>query len=199
MAYILGFLFADGSIPRSRRGNHYLSIQISDRAILKFIKKELRARQVIAERRSKTGKLYRIQIGSRMLCASLQAKGFIGNKTARMRMPSVPKRYRTAFVLGYFDGDGNVWAGTIHKERTRTSPGLLVSFTSVSKGFLTDIHGILRSLGLLGGSLFKTQKNAWRLNYGKYDALKLAKYMYNSGTDFCLKRKQRVFDKFMRP
>lgn len=199
MAYLLGFLFADGSVVNTKRGGWYLDVQISDREVLEFLKKELCADQVISERKAISGHLFRLQIGSKDICASLAALGFLKNKSFRMRIPKVPAKYRNSFIRGYFDGDGNVWSGVTHKERKKTSTGLLVAFTSVSKEFLTDLLYLLHLQGVSGGSLFKAnRKEAYRLNLGKRDALKLYKLMYNDGAQFCLGRKRSVFIEYLR-
>ncbi len=123
--------------------------------------------------------------------ADLAAHGVFSGKTNRMRLPMVPMRYLGHFIRGYFDGDGNVWVGNIHRERAKSTLTLQVSFTSDSYEFLRDLLQVLRSLGVAGGSLnHSRQGNFARLTLSVNDALLIYKIMYTTGHKLFLKRKK---------
>ena len=119
MAYVLGFFAADGYMTINRRGAYFWNIQITDGQLLRQIKKLIQAEHKISIKRSKkkNKKMYRLQIGSKEMYNDLYNLGMRQNKTRSMVLPKIPDNYFSHFVRGYFDGDGNVWLGLVHKER----------------------------------------------------------------------------------
>lgn len=199
MAYILGFMYADGNMVKSKRGTHFVAVYTSDRKLLFEIRKKLRSDHKISDKRSATGVCYRLQIGSFELFEDLGRLGLVVNKTKRMLVPNMPKNYVHDFIRGYFDGDGNIWTGVMHKERKVPSAVLFAALTSCSHEFLASIKTALQSLGIVGGSLFRSRvKNFSRLQFGTADSLKLYEIMYNDDTSLELKRKRKIFEKFVR-
>jgi hypothetical protein len=65
MAYILGFMYADGNITETKRGTHFVAIYTADRDILVLMKHCFQSEHKISEIKSVTGSVYRIQIGSK--------------------------------------------------------------------------------------------------------------------------------------
>ncbi len=202
MAYVLGFIFADGSIDTNPRGSIYVSIQITDKELLEEIQKVLGSDHKIATRRRKKeteSTQYRLQIGGREFCGSLLVHGLTSNKAKTMMFPDIPNKYLHDFVRGYFDGDGNVWSGFVHKERKIPTEVLQVAFTSCSNFFLRSLLQKLQKKLLVTGSVY-THK-VWgysRIMFNTKDSLKIYKMMYNGTTSLFLERKKEVFEKFMR-
>jgi len=124
--------------------------------------------------------------------------GLISTKARRMIFPNIPKKYIGSFILGFFDGDGNVWVGKIHKKRKFPTTIIQSAFTSASFDFINGLHGKLKVLGVVGGCIYIIpNKNCARLILSVKDSLKLYKIMYNKTcTTFCLKRKKRIFEGF---
>ncbi|KXK00108.1 MAG: hypothetical protein UZ19_OD1000154 [Parcubacteria bacterium OLB19] len=130
MSYILGFIYADGNIVKTKRGTHFVSIYTADKELLKSIKIIIKSEHAISERNSSSGKVFRLQVGSKEWYSDLSEIGVFPNKSLRMRLPDIPDKYFGDFVRGYFDGDGNVWVGEIHKNRLSPSLTLQIAFTS---------------------------------------------------------------------
>ena len=72
MAYILGFLFADGNIIFTKRGTWFWSLQITDKEILEKIKIEIDSSHTISERNSMSS-----WSGQTGVAAYLTGKSFI--------------------------------------------------------------------------------------------------------------------------
>ncbi len=203
MAYVLGFFAADGYITVNKRGGQFWCIQISDKKLLESIKKALRSEHKISVRlSSKIGEStkYRIQIGSKEMCDDLREIGFGERKTKYLKIPRIPLKYTPHFVRGYFDGDGNIWSGEVHKNRKTKHKVLQLAFTSGSHDFMRSLYIKLRALGLRGGCVYRSKKKDFsRLQYSTSDALKLYYFMYNKlGTSrLFLKRKKNVFEKYI--
>lgn len=201
MAYVLGFFFADGTITKNKNGSSYFVIQISDQILLENIRKALGSEHKISKRihLKYDSIFYRLQIGSKELIDGLKQLGVVPNKTSRMKFPDIPERYTGSFIRGYFDGDGNVWSGQIHKKRATQRLTILTAFTSCSKDFLLDLQETCSKYKLGNGSLFKIKNsNAYRLQYSAKDSIILFNLMYGKPIykGLFLERKKRVFEEF---
>jgi hypothetical protein len=199
MAYILGFMYADGNMVETKRKNHYVAIYTADESLLISMAKCMKCEHKISARVSATGCTYRIQVGSKEWFYDLGIIGLFPDKTKRMRLPVIPEKYLGDFIRGYFDGDGNVWSGLIHKERKTSTLTIQVSFTSCSHLFLQDLLKLLHGLGITGGGIYIPKKvNFVRLTFSSNDALKLYKIMYTVPHKLYLQRKKIVFEQFMK-
>lgn len=202
MAYILDFLFADGNIIKTKRNTYFVGWYSGDHDLLTAMAQSMGSNHKIALRKAKMGSVYALQIGSKELFSDLVRLGLTPNKSRRMQLPKIPKKYVGDFIRGYFDGDGNVWSGLVHKKRKTPTLVLNVAFTSASRDFLKKLSNLLKERGLCGGSLYKIKnKECSRLSYNTTDALKLYKIMYNKPHKLFISRKMAVFCEFvkMRP
>ena len=194
MAYVLGFIFADGNIVQTKRNTWFLSIQITDKNILLKIKQLLKAQHKISKRKliKNNKQLYRLQIGSKEICIDLMRLEVSPNKSKVMKFPIIPSVFFPSFLRGYFDGDGHVWVGKNKK--------VITGFTSGSLGFLQKLKDALRGRGIKGGSIV-SKARGFCLQYSMIDSLKLAEIMYNTDTQkngLFLNRKKLIFDKIKR-
>lgn len=199
MAYVLGFFAADGNLSKNRNGGCYFSLEIRDKDILEKIRTVMNANQKISMRpaRNNGNVQYRLQIGSKEIYNDLQNLGFAGNKTHNMCVPNVLDEYFADFLRGYFDGDGNIWSGIVHRKRKKQSLSLLTAFTSASKAFLENIFSRLAQMVTNGGS-FIDYGTFYRISYSTQDSLRIYDFMYNR--PYCnlyLSRKSLVFDRFI--
>jgi intein-encoded DNA endonuclease-like protein len=202
MAYILGFIFADGNIIKTKRGTHFVAIYTADRELLVGMVQAFGSNHKISTCVYETGNVYKVQIGSKELFHDLVALGLTPNKAKRMRLPDIPKKYFSDFLRGYFDGDGNVWVGFLNKKRDNPTYVITTSFTSASKIFLSAVRTELKKIGINGGSMYDIKlKNCSRLSFSTLDSLKIYKIMYTISHRLFLSRKKLVFEKFvsMRP
>lgn len=201
MAYVLGFFAADGYITHNKRGASFWSIDITDKELLYSIKKVIDSDHKITERirKNNASNIYRLQIGSKEMVKDLGLLGFNARKSSNLKVPDIPKNYIKDFIRGYFDGDGNVWVGSVHKERITQTIVIQVSFTSTSKNFLISLQKVLFGQGLNGGSIYTHKtKNFSRLSFVNKNALKIYKIMYNRKTPLFLSRKREIFERYMR-
>ena len=204
MAYVLGFFAADGYITVNKRGGQFWCIDITDKKLLEDIKKTIQAEHKIGTRlstRPKEKNSYRLQIGSIEMCNDLRKLGFSQKKTKNLVIPYILKEYFSSFVRGYFDGDGNVWMGIMHKERKTKTHVVFTAFTSCSLSFLRDLKVRLREFGIEGGSLYSHKTRGFsRLQFSTVSTLKLYNFMYNelSTSKLFLKRKKDVFERYKK-
>lgn len=201
MAYVLGFFFADGSHDINPRGSEYFSFQIADKKLLYQIRTCLQSNHKVAVRLPRKpfeSTQYRLQIGSKSMCEDLRSHGVHVQKANTMEFPMIPQIFFPHFVRGYFDGDGNVWSGRMHKKRKTQYVALLTAFTSGSKNFLDHLHSQLSNWGLKGGAVY-CKKRAFCIKYSTSDSLKLYDIMYSSceEDDILLERKRIVFERYI--
>lgn len=198
MAYVLGFIYADGNIIYTKRGTWFWSLQITDEDILEEIKKVLQSSHIISRKKKFDNhkQQYRLQIGSKEMCEDLLKLGLTERKSKTILFPYIPKKYFSDFVRGYFDGDGGVWVGFKNKHRKNKTYVISAYFTSGSKDFLIGLKNILFGYGLLGGSLVKKERG-FDLKYSIKDSLILCKIMYNSTCTLFLKRKKDRFENYI--
>jgi len=193
MAYILGLFMADGNLTINNRGGCYISFHLSDKELLVLIRQIMGSTHRIAKRTSNSGRVFRLQIGSKGLTNDLIRLGLGPGKTNRLKLPLIPEQYFGDFIRGYFDGDGNVWVGETNKDRRLPTKVIQISLTSGCNEFLKDLLKELRKNGVSGGSFFRVKnKNCFRLSFSTVDVLKIYKIMYNSSSSLFLERKKDV-------
>ncbi len=203
MAYVLGFIFAAGSIFKNKRGGEYLDLTSTDKEIITKIRKVLNSRHKIGIYRPKNSKhkpRYRLQIGSKYLLRKLKELGVTPRKSLTMQFPSVPKTFLGDFVRGYFDGDGGVNLGVYwRKDRSKWKTQFDSRFTSGSRRFLSILHRTLNP-HIKGGFIYKKSKNSgFELVFAGHDSMNLFKLMYGGvSKDLFLERKYRTFKKAER-
>ncbi len=203
MAYVLGFFAADGSMLKNKRGGCFVEFQITDRVILKEIRRIIRSTHRISSRdrgSKKWKKAYRLQIGSKEWFSDLSELGFTQHKSHTLRFPKVPKKCVGAFVRGYFDGDGCVYFRKLkYADRRKKRWILLTLFTSGSSGFLESLHRVLKKYDVRGGSL-KQKTRGFELVLSHRDSLALYRLMYHTApvSSLYLPRKRRKLERAIR-
>lgn len=119
-AYLLGFIAADGALIKQKNSNCIsltITIHFKDISILELLKKEMNAENPIKiiNFKSKSLSSYKLNVNHRRLVITnkkvsqdLINLGISFNKSLNMSnlILNVPKEYRKAFIIGYFDGDG---------------------------------------------------------------------------------------------
>lgn len=194
MAYILGFLFADGSITK-RLGDVVVGLAISDREVVDHIKKELKStrRLYIADGdRGRDGynredAVY-LYLGSSVLVRRLMGLGMMPRKTYRDDpFPDVPDDMMPHFIRGYFDGDGTVFV--------REDGGCSVGFVGSPK-FIIGLSKSLVRLSKMNphrvfieGDETKCGRVKWS---AEQDVIAFHDFAYPQAFSFCLRRKKKV-------
>jgi len=202
MAYVLGFFMADGSLVINPRGAKYLSLSITDGDLLIKIREALGSNHKIAEidkgERCKT--VYRLQIGSKEMFKDLLRRGLRASKDTHKVFSNIPKAYLKDFIRGYFDGDGGIWHGLVHKNRKKPTRTITSTFTSCNENILQNIAYCLYKIADMRLKKLVFLGGAFRLSYSVNDSRKLYKFMYNkidNTNGLFLKRKKDVFEKFI--
>lgn len=165
-AYVLGFLYADGS----NRGDGITFTQDVERIdILENIKRALESEAPIREARPGH---YIFEVFSDIMVKDIEELGVVKNKSLVLQFPTeeiVPDEFMSSFVLGYFDGDGCIWNGKRKKMvvkdskrkngyRERIVHNVKFTFTGCIS-FIEPLQDYLVSKGIV--------KKKTKLNYSK--------------------------------
>lgn len=117
-AYIVGFIAADGALVKTKSTTSLtITLKYEDKAVLEFIKSEIGNKHKLQEisrpssfDSSKTIHHIRYVISDKYITEDLNKLGITSNKSLTMGniIENIPHKYRDAFIIGYFDGDGSV-------------------------------------------------------------------------------------------
>lgn len=193
MAYVLGFIAADGNICHSGRA-HVLDISCDDRDIIEKIKKTLDYKGPIHEKIRIYNKIsYSLRICDPIIFNDLQRLNVTERKSLTFNPPLIPKRLIRHFVRGYFDGDGSV-----SFRNSKYQSRLVVDFYTASKKMAAFLHrtikDVLRDIyqGKIQTTTTSKKTRYYAIRVGHKAALKLFTYMYRN-TDLYLERKYEKF------
>ncbi|MHA1967802.1 MAG: LAGLIDADG family homing endonuclease [Candidatus Hodarchaeales archaeon] len=135
MAYVLGFIFADGCILRYKASSS-LKIKIKDKKLLEKMNGVMSSNYPIKSERNLTDIIYSLTITRNEIVQDLIKLGLTTRKSLIMQFPDIPEQFIFYFIRGYFDGDGNT--GIMKKY-------LIIEFTCGSKEFLEELYKILEN------------------------------------------------------
>lgn len=200
MAYILGFIYADGSLSKEK---HELRIGLSarDSDFLLMIKNELgytgKMVNYTVNVKNKDYDACYISIVSMDMYNDLCNIGLYPNKSLTIDMPIVPKLYEMDFIRGYFDGNGGIEVKRqIHKYKNSDTYQLRLRVHSGSELILTSIANVLESNGLKPKPVYKesNDKQCYNICYSTKESYKIYDLFYNKPCLY-LPRKREVFEK----
>jgi hypothetical protein len=188
MAYVTGFIFADGAVEDVRKSSRtcYTLISNNHKEILIDIKRSLHSNHQLRLRKPRWqvfpggGRYfckasYHLRIGSKEIFDDLNRLGVTPRKSLTLKFPKVPEPYLNHFIRGYFDGDGCVHVDT-HQGKFKHR--LSTIFTCGSRQFLEKLTKHLHKRAKLSFQNVFFQHRAFRLRFGTHDSLKLLNFIY---------------------
>ncbi len=205
MAYLLGYIFTDGSLIYEAKSNsHRVQISSIDRDHLEklaailgknvpiYYRKQLDSAPIKGQDR------YMIQFTRLKMIEDLRKLGLTERKTLTMKFPSVPEEFLRDFIRGCWDGDGALF---IDGDDT-----LCADFVTASSAFIEEMRNRMR--GRRFGNLTITIREPGKItgnveaknpvycirSTGKF-AVRFCKFLYNNvPTNLMLQRKSMVYD-----
>lgn len=191
MAYVLGFIYADGSLTDYRLT---ITASLDDSQIIYTIA------DLISYPRDKIKVRVNKQSNNRYVCLSFSRRyvakrlnelGVYQNKSKTAQFPNVPKEYMPDFVRGYFDGDGHV---------TKSHGQIQFGFTCGSIDFIQGLSTILSAVLNKNINIIMDKRGSGNY-YLQVHSNRLAKDFYNfiyySDNVPCLIRKRKKFEEFL--
>lgn len=195
----IGFLFADGCLPRDTYGNQAISMNIGakDRGhVEKFraflgsnhkITETLRGERSFPNAKKPTGpkRYVYFKVRSTLLSAAVIARGMIKEK-GPLRTPTAELEDSPAFWGGVVDGDGSIGTGITQQDRVIASFSLCGHLPLLEK-----FQTFLRLRGLADLRITPTQSGIWRIGTGSEPGARIIELLYGdeSGPPAALARK----------
>lgn len=186
MAYIMGFLAADGNV--SKNGNRIQSqLSLKDKGHLEMIQSEIGGCEVY-EYESNGYKSCGWHCCSSQIKKDLAVYGIIPHKTGTLSIPKVlDKQYWKDFIRGYFDGDGSI---------CKDGTGFRVTITSANKEILEDINSYFEENGIKPSNLYKDHNNIC-IRFRSQASIDIYNLLYYNDC-LCLKRKKEKYIELMK-
>ncbi len=172
MAYVLGFIYADGTVEDCRLSSRacYVGFTNTDKNLLLKIRTLLESNHHIETRKSGPriikGKeffckdCYTLRIGNKIMYQDLIDLGLCPRKSLVIEVPNIPGDLFKYFLRGYFDGDG-----CIHVEKNKLR--LKIIFTSGSQKFLSQINSIVEIICNVSGFISQNDSAYYLIYPGK--------------------------------
>lgn len=183
MAYVMGFLAADGNI--SKEGNRIQSqLSIKDRPQLEMIYNEIGG-----------SKVYEYESNGYLCCGwhcySAQIKrdlaeyNIIPHKTGKLSLPKkLSKEYWKDFIRGYFDGDGSVF---------KDEQGIRLSITSANREILDDINSFFKENGIKPSTIYADHNNVC-IKFRSQASIDIYNLLYYDDCLCLIRKKQRFLE-----
>lgn len=209
MAYVLGFIYADGAIEDVQKSSRtcYISITSKDISILKKIRSAMQSKHQLYKRRAQLhifsdGKSYVsneeavFRIGNKMMYNDLLNLGLTPRKSSSILFPKIPSEYLNFFLRGYFDGDG-----CLHLIKGKY-PRLIFISGSISflKGLSQNLANCLKiPIKSVYSQLQKSGNLCYQLHYNTRISSKILEFMYKDLEKApYLERKFAIYQKYLQ-
>lgn len=195
-AYWLGFMYADGYVTHSKRGQKAVGIALG-RKDKEHLERFREALEATYEVKDYTGDSYnkkveysRLWMTSEKLFDDLVAKGVVENKSLILKFPTediVPSNLLHHFIRGYFDGDGS-FSYTGKRDDT---------YAVKIEGTESFLMGLAWGLGYYVESdslhiRHKDKRSSYSLHFhAKGDVRAIGDYMYKDATIYLDRKYQR--------
>lgn len=205
MAYILGFIAADGCIFTSTgKKTKYLlkiNLQESDFGHLVKIKDALGygGEVKVSKIKSRGINYAHLDVNSKTLISDIKEIGIRERKSLDKEMPvSLPKEYEIDYIRGYFDGNGTVGMQyPTNSKGLRAKTGQIrVRIASGSKINLAQMQEILVRHGLEPKRVASGEGNIHEICYSTRESLVLFDLFYKDEDSMRLDRKYEDFKKY---
>ena len=110
MAYVLGFLAADGTV-RKNTNEIKIGLSSTDKEFLEILSNELGGRPISTYTTSEGFECSTLEFTSKHIKEKIAEYNIVPNKTFTFTFPkNLNRKYWIDFIRGYFDGDGSVSA-----------------------------------------------------------------------------------------
>lgn len=200
MAWILGFLAADGTVSSSDN-TIKIALSAKDKEILERIKIEMEIENKIVERTTRRG--YDV-VDLHWTCKEhkedLAVYGITPQKTFTIKPPqNLEKQYYIDFIRGYFDGDGSV--NLIHsKDKILALRWQICGATSEILQWIIDVlyeHYNIPKVNIHSDNSLPRKHTYYYFQYSTTSTKKIRDILYTPNSLY-LKRKKEHFDKIIQ-
>ena len=199
MAYILGFLAADGNIA-SKENCINIQLQESDKDHLEHIKQEVESTRPLDFYTSSSGHpTVKFSVWSAQWKKDLAIYNIVPNKTFILKPPTFLKsQYFIDYIRGYFDGDGSI------SSKTNRPNDCSFEIVGASKEMISWIKDVFANqYGIVTPSILTEKTNNEKIIYkiAYYSITKIKSIydiLYSTNTQLYLQRKKEKFETLLK-
>lgn len=177
-AYVMGMLFADGSIPTRNGKPISVTLELKDEDHLEKIANVIDPALRVYHHTRKDGRhSAKFQICRLCVVKDCMDMGITPRKSLSVKFPNtLPTELECHFVRGYLDGNGTI--SPIWKGGGKVSIG----FSCGSPMFLKELRSKIKQYTNANGSVSHNATNGWSLIYNKKeDVTNIGNWMYSQG------------------
>jgi hypothetical protein len=192
LAYIIGFLNADGNI---NGGSVRVNIQSKDVEVLEYMKdkigytgpiKNIKKYHDYKGKRITTDQVL-LHISSVKLVEKISEYGIVPQKGGKEILPDIPDEYFYDYLRGLSDGDGSISITPIKNfKKDYNRKGLMLTICCASKDFLVKLKEKCENIGSISKM---SHGECYRWSLGYRNSIKICSLMYKDDR-FALKRKK---------
>jgi len=196
MAYVLGFIYSDGTLSPAQGGR--LTITQKESEILYKLLKLMDCDAKVIKRKRKeykkkiSGEVYFFHLTNPAIYYDLVQFGLTPDKSLSVNFPEIPQEYIRHFIRGCWDGDGSVYI----EKRKRI---IKASYISGAHSFIKGLANELEKAGLSRRRIYirKGKNPSYYFRYSGSECKKLYHYLYdNVAPEQYLQRKYEVFNEY---
>lgn len=178
MAWVLGLIFSDGTLKKTRP---YFRIYQKEPEVLNKIKTLMKCNVKLIHRKKNSykgvvsGDLFTLQIYNQKSYDDLLKLGLKPDKSLDIEFPQMPPEYVRHFIRGCWDGDGSVY---IERERGK----IRASYISGSFNFIKGMLYELEKAGLPKRTIYTTKRKnkSYYFRFHGSQCEKLYHYLYDN-------------------
>jgi hypothetical protein len=196
-AYVLGLLFADGCMRKSRK---QIQLRLTDLDLLESIKKEINFGGDLSKKTHK--KHYKdtqtLTVCNIKMYDDLIKLGCLPAKSYDNKFPNIDSKYMPSFVRGFFDGNGSIYVARDSRNNSLVGEMVICSSTI----FCAQLKEYFNNIGI-SSVLFRDKLHDERIGKIRIrrmdDLLRFYNLLYNDNNKekIFLKRKHDKFVKYI--
>lgn len=195
MAYILGFIAADGCVAQ-KENSISIQLQKKDEQLLQDIKVEVKSNRPLDYYLTKTGnETVKFQVWSAEWKKDLAIYNIVPHKTLTLLPPTfLNSQFFIDYIRGYFDGDGSI---SYHTDNIKHCSWEIIGASYKEIKWIWEVlanqYGIINNIGVAS---FYTENNLKMYKIGYYGIENIKKLYATLYYDncLCLKRKKEKFE-----
>ena len=206
MAYLLGYIFTDGSLSRPAQGSSRVTISSVDREHLEklaaILGEDVKVKSGKQSKKGFSGNgdhyIHWIEFTRPEMIQDLRRLGLTERKSLTMQFPDVPEEFLRDFIRGCWDGDGSIMVQDRYGHKQLTA-----SYVCGSEAFIQEMRTRLDNRGF-GRLTIHTREpdgvNTKNRSYSfKTSAVKFCEFLYdNVPSSLFLMRKFLVYEYWRR-
>jgi hypothetical protein len=187
MAYVLGFIWADGCLNKKSENCYRVAIVNTDKDIVYKIKEVIESdHKVTVVKQNGYKDAYLLEFSNKGITKRLMDLGLTERKSLTKPFPQVPEEYVRHFIRGYFDGNGTIYSMPKNSAEACIYTG--------SQQFFLVLLDKLYEIGLKKIRLRKRRVSLFGVRFSVTECKNFYNIIYKDATIFMGRKKARFVE-----